>query len=142
MPGPRSYRSDGAEPGFTLIEALVALAILGTAVIGAVGALRGGLRTQAGVDAHITAVALAERRMMELDALPRDSLRVYGGGRSGAFEAPFSDYGWTVRARQVDAGPDGLLEILVRVAWAGGVYDLATTVYRPDPLPRALRSGP
>ncbi|HEX7119606.1 MAG TPA: prepilin-type N-terminal cleavage/methylation domain-containing protein [Longimicrobiales bacterium] len=142
MPGTRTYGCVRAERGFTLLEALVALAILGTAVIGAIGALRAGLYARSGLDAHITAVALAESRMAGLDALPRDSLLAYATGRNGVFAAPFADYAWAARVRPIHGGPDGLVALDVRVTWADGEYGLSTIVYRPDPLPRALRRGP
>ncbi|HEX6941022.1 MAG TPA: hypothetical protein VF158_16505 [Longimicrobiales bacterium] len=147
MPGARRSTCGGAEGGFTLLEALVALALLGTAVIGMIAAIRAGVRAQAGVDAQITAVALAEARVSELDALPRDSLQAFGAVRRGVFAPPFSAFAWEARVGPVaGAAAAGLLALEVRVTWAEGAsegaYTLSTLVYRPDPLPRALRRGP
>jgi prepilin-type N-terminal cleavage/methylation domain-containing protein len=123
--------SAGARPGFTLLEAMVALVILATAVSSALGAFGGGLRTAAAVHAHANGVRLAESRLSELALLPSDSLVYYADGREGRFAAPLDAFGWRARVTRV-IGTEGLLRAAVVVTWNGGDYRLTTEYFRRD----------
>src|SRR5918999_4742631 len=87
--------------GFTVLEALIALVIIGLAVVTTVEALGGGLRAEREVSAHLEAVTLAEARMTELAALPRDALAGYVSGRDGVFAPPFERYRWRAAIKPV-----------------------------------------
>ncbi|HEX7049242.1 MAG TPA: hypothetical protein VF188_03435 [Longimicrobiales bacterium] len=134
-------RGSAAERGFALLEALVALLLLGTVIAASLGAFAGGLRAEAGLDRHLTAVALAEHRLTELSLLPRDSLAAYGTIRAATFAAPFDDFRWSALVRPAPDHAD-LYRAAVRITWNDGAFSLETMFYRPDPLPAALRSGP
>jgi prepilin-type N-terminal cleavage/methylation domain-containing protein len=125
--------SAGARAGFTLLEALVALVILGTAVSAALGAFGGGLRAAAAVHSHANGVRLAESRLSELELLRSDSLAYYAeaGGREGRFAAPMDRFGWRAQITRV-SGTEGLLRAAVVVTWNGGDYRLATEYFRRD----------
>jgi prepilin-type N-terminal cleavage/methylation domain-containing protein len=123
--------SAGARTGFTLLEALVALVILATAVSSALGAFGGGLRAAASVHANASGVRLAESRLSELALLPSDSLPYYAEGREGRFAAPLDGFGWRARVTRV-SGAEGLLRAVVVVTWNGGDYRLATEYFRRD----------
>lgn len=123
--------SAGARDGFTLLEALVALVILATAVSSALGAFGGGLRTAAAVHAHAGAVRLAESRLSELALLPSDSLVYYADSREGRFPAPMEGFGWRARVTRV-SDTEGLLRAVVTVTWSGGEYRLTTEYFRRD----------
>jgi prepilin-type N-terminal cleavage/methylation domain-containing protein len=127
----RPRRSSAARPGFTLLEALVALMILGGAVTAALGAFGAGLRAAASVHAHASAVRLAETRLSELALLPTDSLTYYADGREGRFAAPLDGFGWRARVSRV-TGTEGLLRAAVIVSWSGGEYRLTTEYFRRD----------
>jgi hypothetical protein len=127
MPARLSRRR--AKPGFTVLEALIALVIIGFAVVTTVEALGGGLRAEAQVSHHLEAVTLAESRMNELGVLARDSLREYRGGRDGVFAAPFEKYRWRATLEPV-TGTRSLLRATVTVDWTGGTYSLESTFYR------------
>jgi prepilin-type N-terminal cleavage/methylation domain-containing protein len=128
----RPTRSSAAgRQGFTLLEALVALMILATAVTAALGAFGGGLRTAGSVHAHANAVRLAEARLSELALLPSDSLVYYADDRLGRFAAPLNGFGWRARVTRV-AGTEGLLRAVVTVTWIDGEYRLATEYFRRD----------
>ena len=123
--------SAGDRAGFTLLEALVALVILGTAVSSALGAFGGGLRAAAAVHAHANGVRLAESRLNELALLPTDSLVYYADEREGRFPAPVEGFGWRARVTRV-IGTEGLLRAAVVVTWNGGDYRLTTEYFRRD----------
>jgi prepilin-type N-terminal cleavage/methylation domain-containing protein len=129
--GQPSRSSAAARTGFTLLEALVALVILGTAVSGALGAFGGGLRVAASVHAHANGTRLAESRLNELALLPSDSLVYYADAREGRFAAPMDGFGWRARVTRV-SGTEGLLRAVVVVSWNGGEYRLATEYFRRD----------
>ena len=118
--------------GFTLLEAAIALLVLGVAAVGAFAALGAARRAETGAAQVGPAVALAEERLAalvlassrELRALP-DSLR------RGRFAAPYDGYAWTAESRAV-AGEAGLYDFAVAVTWpAGGHFAVRTRRYRP-----------
>jgi prepilin-type N-terminal cleavage/methylation domain-containing protein len=128
----RPKRSSGvARRGFTLLEALVALMILATAVTAALAAFGAGLRTAAGVHAHAIGVRLAEARVSELALLPTDSLTYYAEGREGRFGEPLGAFAWQARVTRVSE-TEGLLRTVVVVTWSGGDYRLSTEYFRRD----------
>lgn len=120
--------------GFTVLEALIALVIVGFAVVATVEALGGGLRAERQVSHHLEAVALAESKMNELGAVERDSISLYAGGRDGVFAPPFGAYRWRATIETV-SGARPLLRAGVTVTWRGGSYALATVFYRPPDVP-------
>ena len=119
-----------ARSGFTVLESLIALVIVGLAFVATVEALGGGLRAEGQVSRHLEAVALAESRMNELGVLERDSISLYAGGRDGAFAPPFESYRWRATIEPV-SGTRALLRADVAVTWPGGSYALQTVFYRP-----------
>lgn len=123
-----------ARSGFTVLEALIALVIVGFAVVATVEALGGGLRAEGQVSHHLEAVALADSKMSELGALERDSISFYTGGRDGVFAPPFGAYRWRATIEAV-SGARPLLRAGVTVTWRGGSYALETIFYRPSDVP-------
>ena len=123
--------ADRARRGFTLIETLAALVVVGFVAVLAVGSFGDGLRVQRRTRQHAEGVALAELRMSELSAWPVDSLLDRGGDRAGAFPSPYAGYRWRSTVRRSPAS-GVLLDVSVTVAWPEGEYDLATVLYRPE----------
>ena len=119
-----------ARSALTVLESLIALVIVGFAVVATVEALGGGLRAEGQVSHHLEAVALAESRMNELGTLERDSIATYLGGREGVFPRPFEAYHWRATIQPV-SGARSLLRADVAVTWQGGSYALQTVFYRP-----------
>src|SRR5688572_19848978 len=111
--------------GFTVLESLIALVIVGFAVIATVEALGGGLRAEGQVSHHLEAVALTESRMNGLGALERDSIASYSSGRNGTFARPFQLYHWRATIQPV-SGARSLFRADVAVTWQGGSYALQT----------------
>ncbi|HEX7088499.1 MAG TPA: hypothetical protein VF192_00090 [Longimicrobiales bacterium] len=126
--------------GFTLLEALVALLLLGLVALTCLRTLGVMLRGQAMTREHLEAVALAERRMAELALLPPDSIVAYGEPRSDVFP-PFGHYRWRALMRGVEGSP-ALVRAAVLVEWPRGEYSLETTFYRPERVPGQRREGP
>jgi prepilin-type N-terminal cleavage/methylation domain-containing protein len=131
MPRPdRLVRRDG----FTLLEAMVALLILGLALTPLLSAVTDGLRRQARLAEVNESVSLAEAKMAELALVPADSIAAYVRPRSGWFPAPFGGYRWRALLRPDPASP-ALVRGAVLVEWRGGSYSLETIFHRPDLLP-------
>jgi type II secretory pathway pseudopilin PulG len=136
MPGPGPRVSARADAGFTLAEALVALVLVGAALVPLLGAVSRGVRAQADVGGAVEAVALAEARMGELELLPLDSLPAYLQPRTGVFPAPFAGYRWRALVRPRADAP-AVLQAAVVVEWDGREYTLETYFHRPEMLPDA-----
>lgn len=123
--------SSSRRPGFTLLEAVVALAIVSITAVAALAALAAELRTADRVQRMLPAAALADDRLAVIALLPPESLaRLPDSIARGRFEPPFDAYHWTARTRDVPGTP-GLYDVTVAVEWDDGVYTLRSRVYRP-----------
>lgn len=136
MPGPGPRASARADAGFTLAEAMVALVIVGAALVPLLGAVARSVRAEAEVGAAVEAVALAEARMAQLQLLPLDSIPAYLHPRTGAFPAPFARYRWRALVRPRADAP-AVLQAAVVVEWEDREYTLETYFHRPEMLPDA-----
>ena len=123
-----------ADDGFTLVEAVVALLLLGMGLVPLLGSVTAGVRSEGDLAATLNAVPLAESRMEELTLLPLDSLAGYLTPRSGSFAPPFQRYRWSALLRPAPESP-ALVQAAVRVEWEGGGYSLETFLHRPGMLP-------
>ncbi len=88
----RARCGDARRRGFTLIEILVALAILTLALTGLFQAFSGGLRSARVTSDYTTATALAESKLADLGA----EASLTPGRREGRFEDGFR---WTADVR-------------------------------------------
>ena len=116
------------ERGFTLVEALVALTILGLAVVLALEVAAQTLRAQATAEQHLEAALLAEARLNELTLLPADSLDGYGEPRVGTVSLS-RPYRWRALVLPVP-DTDDLWRAAVRVEWGDGDLDVETMFFR------------
>jgi type II secretion system protein I len=123
----------GARPrprgGFTLLEVVLALIVLGIAVVGVTQGFAVGLRAAAIARDTTTATSLARARLAELDA----GLLPVSRGAEGTFEdygAP--DVAWTLDSRSTQY--PGLYELTLRVTWTdrGGTRDLTVVRWMLD----------
>jgi prepilin-type N-terminal cleavage/methylation domain-containing protein len=128
-----STRSDA---GFTLVEALVALVIVGAALVPLLGGVSRAVRAQGEAAGAVEAVALAEARMAALEMLTLDSLGAYLEPRTGTFDPPFSRYRWRAVVRPTTEAPS-VLQAAVVVEWDGREMALETYFHRPEMLPDA-----
>lgn len=125
-------RRAGLRPGFTLLEAVVALAIVAVVTVAALAALGAELRTAGRAQAAVPAAALAQDRLAAIALLDvRDLDPLPDSVAEGRFAAPFEAYGWTAETRPV-LGEGGLYDVVVRIEWSDdGVYTLRSRLYRP-----------
>lgn len=124
--------------GFTILEAVVALAIVGLAGVSALEAVGGELRAaERAADAYV-ASALAQDRLAAVGLLAaRDFAHLPDSLRRGAFAPPFGGYRWTATAEPV-VGERELYEVTVSIGGDRPSYTLTTRMYRPVPF-RVLR---
>ena len=119
------------DQGFTLLEAVVALAIVSLAVTASLAAVGAELQAASKGRTALEATALAEERLAalvladgaELEALP-DSLA------EGRFPKPFDAYRWSASARPVP-NEIGVYELTVVVEAASMKRRLVTRIFRP-----------
>lgn len=133
---PSSLAPPGPESGFTLLEALVALLVVGLGVVGAVEAASRALGTQAEVGRHAEAVQLADERLTGLSLLPDDSLEACCAAGWRSVELGDRRYRRRSVVARSEAGPE-LWRATAEVAWDGGSVRLETLLYRPGTARRA-----
>jgi len=120
--------------GFTLLEVVVALAIIGIAGVAALEAFGAEVRVTDRVQQALPAAAIAEERLGRLALLATAELAHLPDSLArGRFPAPFDQYRWVATAGAV-VGEYDLYEASVQVAWDGGTYELRTRWYRPMPI--------
>jgi len=123
--------SSRASRGFTILEAVVALAIVGLAGVSALEAVGGELRAADRAAEAYVASALAQDRLAAVGLLAsRDFARLPDSLRRGTFAPPFAAYRWTATAQPV-SGERELYEVTVSIAGDRTAYVLTTSMYRP-----------
>ena len=126
--------SRASHRGFTILEAVVALAIVGLAGVSALEAVGGELRAADRAAEAYVGSALAQDRVAAVGLLAaRDVAHLPDSLRRGAFSPPFAEYRWTTTAQPV-SGERELYEVTVSIAGARTAYTLTTRLYRPVPV--------
>lgn len=122
-------RPDRVRAGFTMLEAVVALAIIGLVCVGVLGAYGAAIRADVTAADRIPLASLAVERLaaVDLDAgalqhLP-DSLA------RGTFDAPYATATWDVETHPVQQ-LDGLYDVIIHVRDGNDVFMIATRRYR------------
>lgn len=103
--------------GFTLLEVVVALAIMAIALGVLYRAVGGGVRTVGDLSAYSRAVAIGESVLQMRDAVPAE-----GWNQSGQWEG----FRWSVASAPYDPGTEAgvpLHRVQVDVAWSDGLRD-------------------
>jgi type II secretion system protein I len=119
------------DSGFTLLESVVALSIVGVVAIAVLASLGAEMRAAARAREALPAAALAESRLEALRLLPSEALRSLPDSvRQGRFPAPLESYSWSTTVAPVPAEP-GLYGVEVLVEWPGGDYLLRGRLHRP-----------
>jgi hypothetical protein len=120
--------------GFVLLEAVVALAILGVASIVLLQVRAQQISVAIQARELLTAQALAEDRISTIRMLdyyllsePPDSLL------EGVFPEPFQDFGWTAQIALIEDEYD-LFGVEVEVLGPAERFPLRTLVHRPRPI--------
>lgn len=124
--------------GFMLLEAAVALLVIGL-VAGAALQLYGAqMRVTGRTPALLVAAALAQDRLAAVQLLEPEQLRrVPDSLAAGRFAAPFAAYSWqtsVARTSEID-----LYEARVAVRWVDGAFALATRIHAPSAAPGSTR---
>ena len=123
-----------ARSGFSLLEAVVALAIVGVTAVGALASVGAELRAADDARTTLEAEALAVYRMSTLEMLTADQLqRIPDSLARGTFDPPFERYRWTASSEPV-MGEEGLSEVQLDIHWKGGTFPLRTLLFRPSPF--------
>jgi prepilin-type N-terminal cleavage/methylation domain-containing protein len=120
--------------GFSLLEAVAAIAIVGITSVSALEAVGSNMRTAEKARRAQEAEALATSRMdfmglltdRELQALP-DSVE------NGKFDKPLDEYTWKTTSTPL-ADQAGVYDIRITVEWPTGSYVIQTYQYRRPAL--------
>lgn len=116
--------------GFTLLEAVAALAILGIAGVAALEAVGGELRSADRARTALTVSALAQDRLASITLLSASDLQPLADSIArGAFPSPFEDYEWTASVRP-RFGERDLYDVTVEVFSRTTRYALTTRLFR------------
>ncbi len=119
--------------GFSLLEAVVAIAILGMVAVGALGAVSSQMQGAVRARAMVRASAAAESRLATLSLLDRETLRhLPDSVARGQFAAPLDDFRWTTNVSEDRAEPS-LFQVKVQVESRSASFTLEGRLYRPAP---------
>jgi len=113
----RSVRSSRRRGGFTLIEMMVAMTILGLGLTVVLEVISGGTALSHNVHRTSEAVLLANWKInqIQIEGFPPI------GVREGAFEEPYHEYSWETDVRPTD--DDNLRELHVQIRWRKGLVE-------------------
>lgn len=111
MPGQKSFPLE--QRGFTLLEVMIALAIIATVLVALLGLQSRTIRLADRQQKITKATMLAQERMSELE------IKTLSGGDNrdddGVFEKPFSNFRWKIR---YESTPLAAVEMVtVTVSW-------------------------
>ncbi len=116
-------------PGFTLLEVMVAVAIISIALVTLIGSQSQSVSLAGVSRVTLTASRLAREKLTELALADAENL----GAESGRFDEPFADYRWQVDVQRLEAGnlgfedPDDMLQAVDLLITLG---DPARVVYQ------------
>lgn len=119
-----------ARKGFTLLEAVLAIAIVAMTAIAALSAAGTEMRTAEHARRIHEAEALATEKAAFMWLLAdKDLLNVPDSISNGVFDWPLDEYSWTTTSTSNPTLP-GLYSIQVVVSWPEGRYAETTAQYR------------
>ena len=120
--------------GFTMLEALVALAIVGLVCVGVLGAYGAAMRADVVAADRLPLASLAVERMTAVDLTTGSLARLPDSLARGTFAPPYGSATWEMETARV-SHTDGLFDVTVRVRDGGDLLTLRTRRYRaPDAL--------
>jgi type II secretion system protein I len=117
--------------GFSLLEATVALAIVGIVAVGALEALAAEARVARRTRDAGPAAALASERLARLAVVDPAALQPLPDSLArGVVRTGERTYTWMAQVHRVSGTPH-LFEFTVDVQWESGTFALASRAYRP-----------
>lgn len=120
--------------GFVLMEAVVALAIIGLVAIGLLSATGAQMRAAGKARVLLTARALAEDRLSALELLDYNAIvDIPDSLAAGRFAPPFEAFSWTARVEPMEDEYD-LFGAEVVVTGNGESFPLRTLIHLPKPV--------
>jgi type II secretory pathway pseudopilin PulG len=132
----RRHRCDNERmrSGISLLEAVVAVAIVGMTSVAALEAVGSDLRTAERARRAVEVEQLATSRLefmnlltdQELQALP-DSVS------SGTFPKPLDEYSWKTTSAPV-SDQAGVYDVRLTISWPASAYTIRTYAYRTPPF--------
>jgi prepilin-type N-terminal cleavage/methylation domain-containing protein len=125
-------RRSRARRGFTLLEAVVALAIIGLVCVGVLDAYGATLRADVTAAERLPLAALAEERIAALDLASGSLERLPDSLARGRFEVPYHTATWETELRRVRQS-ETLYDVTVRVRDGDDVFTLRTRRHRAIP---------
>jgi prepilin-type N-terminal cleavage/methylation domain-containing protein len=143
----------GRLAGFTLVELMVAAAVLAVGMVFVLGALSQCVGALATCEKTVKATQLVSRDLWWMD--PEHLANLTGAGAyqdmtegewSGIFVSPYEGFNWTLTVRPVSADfgnetdfvQEAFFEVVYRIAWKRGaaVKDVTAMAYLPKPPKR------
>lgn len=127
--------------GLTLVEVMLAMAIMGIGIVGLISAASRCLaivRQARSYEAARHLVGVVELKFQEY-LLEQEGEDLSDTTQSGTFPSPHQHYTWLWELRQIGDGDDetaGLFEVRMRVGWAEGGHqafeEVLTYIYAPE----------
>ena len=116
--------------GISLLEAVVAIAIVGITSVSALEAVGGDMRTAERARRAIVVEQLAGSRMEFMDLMTDQELQALPDSvEAGKFPAPLDEYSWKTSSAVV-SDQDGIYDVRVQIDWPTGSYLVKTYQYR------------
>jgi len=116
--------------GISLMEAVVAITIVGLTSVSALEAVGGDMRTAERARRAIEVEALASSRLEFMDLMTDRELQALPDSvESGKFLPPLDEYSWKTTSTPVSDLP-GVYDVRVIIDWAMGSYVVKTYQYR------------
>jgi type II secretory pathway pseudopilin PulG len=129
-----SLSTDRARRGFVLLEAVVALAIIGMVAVALLSTTSSQLRTASKAGVLLTARSLAEDRIAAIRFLNYDDLSDLPDSLAdGRFPPPFDEFAWTAVVEEMEDEYD-LFGAEVVVTGRGETFPLRTLVHTARPV--------
>ncbi|MDR1989677.1 MAG: type II secretion system GspH family protein [Acidobacteriaceae bacterium] len=120
--------------GFSLLEAVAAIAIVGLTAVSALEAVGSDMRTAEKSRRALEAEALATSRMDLMDLLTDRELQALPDSiTSGKFDKPLDEYTWKTTSAPL-SDQAGVYDVRITVDWPTGSYVIRTYQYRRPPL--------
>ena len=120
--------------GISLLEAVVAIAVVGMTAVSALESVGAGMRTAEKSRRAIEAEALASSRLEFLDLMSDQELQTLPDSvEQGKFPAPLDEYSWKTTSTPVSDLP-GVYDVRVSIDWSTGEYVVKTYQYRQPPI--------